>query len=280
MSPELSTSKPVAGAEVLLQTYRPGWGYESVQRPETDGLGFVQIERIPKETYRVWGVKEGYTPRIVGYFKNRGNSFASFDIFLAREGSVSGTVTDVLGKPLKGAEVHVLENLGMDGLGHDWDFNPKTKTDDQGRFKLNGLPQGYTWLRCSCPPLWQRDRMQIYKVPSEYVKIVMEPTGVIRGQVVEEGGKPIAEPTPVDVVPLGDFFGKWMSPSRPCGSKGEFEYTGVPPGEYLIGTNLAWWAKFPGIGKYVKSVTVEAGKTVNVEIVRDPKTPHLANPPR
>ena len=105
---------------------------------------------------------------------------------------------------------------------------------------------------------------EVYQIPSEHVKLTMTGTGIIHVKVVDTDGKTPSEEVHIHVRPPGEQIGKWGGSAR-CKEDGSFEFTGVPPGEYLIGTDFK--LAIEGDRTNAKLISVEAGKTYEVEIV-------------
>ena len=66
--------------------------------------------------------------------------------------------------------------------------------------------------------------------------------------------------------PLGEMTGKW-GVSRKCKEDGSFDFTGVPPGEYRVGTDRELLND--GTDPHAERVTVEPDATLDVQIVHE-----------
>jgi len=267
---DMSTGRPVAGAEIVLsrlvgEERRQQW--EEAMRAPTDDLGSFQIEKIPPGRYRIGISAQGYASRAAGDYVNEGNTYQHLVSELARGASIKGVVTDLAGKPLPGVAVSADAVLAIDGRGYEVPGGASATTDDQGRFEINSLPIGYTQLRCRTPSLYPANPFfEIYSVPSESTRLVMTRTGTIRGKVLDKAGKVPSGQVLIHVRPVGEQIGKWGG-STTCQPDGSFEFTGVPPGQYLVGTDARI---VTGLSEKAKAqrVSVEPGQTLVLDIVQ------------
>ena len=262
---DMATGQPVAGAEVSLVRRRGREKPEVVARGLADAMGSVEIRKIPAGTYSIDIRAKGYASRGLSYYRNRGKSYHEFITELMREASISGVVTGVDGKPIGGARVTAWNTLAIDGLGYDCIDAQPAETAERGRFEMSGLPGGYTGLRCHARTLHQTTPIfKLFEAPSKDVAIVMVGTGVVRGTVVGEDGKPPQQPGDVHLEPKGGARpGTWSSSTR-CQPDGSFELRGVPPGTYLLSTNPR--LGIDGDDPKAVAVTVKAGQTADVQL--------------
>jgi hypothetical protein len=120
-----------------------------------------------------------------------------------------------------------------------------TTTDAQGIFMVTEVPSGPVTLT---PVLHERFTIVNGSLSGTVEEGGCAPftlraafNGRIRGRVVARDGKPSAG-LPLQVLPLGDDYARFF-PFRDqlktsTSANGEFEFRGLPPGEYVLGHNL------------------------------------------
>lgn len=174
-------------------------------------------------------------------------------------------MTDAKGAPLQGVGVQAGDFVGFDGNEYRRQADSPVLTDAQGRFEISDLPKGFVSIRCRAEGLHQADSIfQMYTVPSKQIRLTMTGTGIIRGKVVDADGKVPAGEIHIHIRPPGEQIGKWGGSAK-CKEDGSFEFTGVPAGEYLVGTDFTLMTE--GDKTNAKVVLVEAGKTYDIEVV-------------
>ncbi len=140
--------------------------------------------------------------------------------------------------------------------------------DADGRFSLQGLPAGRSKLRCRAPS-WHHTGsvFQTYPCPSDDMRLVMQRTGIVKGKVVDEKGRPPTRPMILELLPPGEQLGKWGH-SGQLTDDGSFEIRGIPPGDYIITARPN-----PGRADYQPretKVTIVGDQTIEVSIVAAP----------
>jgi hypothetical protein len=277
---DLETKRPIAGASVVLlervqrtdvdtgesaRTGSSGDEWETVKQAATETRGLCQIDQIPLGVYEVSVTAQGYASVELERYDNRRAECYEFEAGLLRPFSITGIVTDAQGTPLRDVGVQAGDFIGPDGREYGHQADSPVLTDAQGRFEIPGLPKGFASLRCRAEGLHQADSIfEMYPVPSKGIKLTMTGTGIIRGKVVDRDGKVPSGQIHIHIRPPGEQIGKWGGSAR-CKEDGSFEFAGVPPGEYLVGTDTALLIE--GDRTNAKLVTVEAGKTYDIEIV-------------
>ncbi len=188
-----------------------------------------------------------------------------FEAGLLRPYTIKGIVIDTKGSPLRDVGVWADDFIGPDGNEYRHKSDSPVLTDAQGRFEIPDLPKGFARVRCRAEGLRQADSIfEMYPIPSREIKLAMTGTGIIRGKVVVENGKAVSGDIHVHIRPPGEQIGKWGGSAR-CKEDGSFEFTGVPPGEYLVGTDSRLLIE--GDRTNAKLISVEAGKTYEVDVV-------------
>jgi hypothetical protein len=261
------TGKPIANAEIVLlaETDVPKQGEpeapKEFSRTKTDAHGFAEISAVPARRYSVVVRADKFAARVQGEYVNKANTVHEFALELLTQNSLKGTVTDSAGHPLAGLSVSAGSPLGVDGASYACADAAPAKTDDQGRFEIRSLPwQGFAYVECRSPARHQTsDSRGLLKIPTDDIKIVMTGTGTVHGKA--PAGNILVHIQP----PGGNRVGTWGG-SLKAGADGSFEFKDVPPGEYLVSAD----PMFPIEGKAAdaKAVTVKAGETVEVEIMK------------
>jgi hypothetical protein len=268
---DLSTGKPIAGAEIVLQKRFGPQENQSFTQAVTDAKGQCQIASIPPDYYRIVIRAEGYVAR-EDLFHNKPVEYYSFSAGLSRGSYGKGIVTDPDGNPVEGIAVSADDFIGMDGLAYPCSDEKATTTDKQGRFEIRDLPVGFGRIDCRSPSWNQVDSgFEVCRIPSEKLRLTVVRTSIVRGTVVDEKGKIIQTGRlNIELHRLsGDRVGTW-SGSSPVSKKGRFEIKGIPLGEYVIGTDGRILTGEPTPN--AKPITVEAGKTYELKIVHDDET--------
>ena len=270
---DMSTGQVIAGAEVVLLKHDGGRDWNETERTETDEHGAFNVEKIPSGRHKIRVRAEGYASRFCGSYEIKGNTYHKIVTELAGANSASGIVTDTEGKPIPGVIVVARATMGIDGRGYSPADVESVTTGADGRFEITGLPKGFTMIHCRSGTLHQATPVfDLYELPDRYgdpsgdIRIVMEGTGVVRVKVIDEHGNPPADGAHVSIEPTqGNQPGSWGG-SATCEADGTYTFKRVPPGDYIVGTNPrhAGLANDPG----AKTVTVETGRTIDVEIIR------------
>jgi len=265
---DICTGKPIPGAGIALVSLEEDEDRPDAIRARADRLGSFQIERIPRGRYDVAITADGYVSRRAGRYANRSITYHELVAELARPASIEGRVTDLEGEPIAGAEVYATDTFGIDGQEYPTPEAEPAVTDAEGRFEIHSLPIGFVQVGCRVPSMrLARPTREICQVPGKPIELTMAGTGTLRGKVVDANGNVPAGEVYVEVRPVGDAIGKWGGTIR-CEADGSFEVTGVPPDEYLVSTDPG-----PRMGQDTDAirVSVEAGKTLELEIVHRPR---------
>ncbi len=262
---DMATGRPLAGAEITLANHQSEEGWKELMHGETDNQGFCQIANIPLGYYEIRVKAEGYVPRKQGGYNNQRPEYHQFKIGLAHPSYIKGIVTGVDGKPIEGAKVSAINIIGGDGYGYSCVDDRAAVTDKQGRFGISSLPEGLTNIRCYAESLHLKNLIsKQYPIPSDEIKLTMTGTGIVQGKVIDKDGEKLSSRVHVHIRSLGEQIGKWGG-SHKCKEDGSFEFIGVPPGEYLIGTDIKLVTE--GDKTNARLILVEAGKTYEVEVV-------------
>lgn len=154
------------GVTVSGRVERPGEGTGEDGAPKTVGLAGIRVtvegggERRELVTdargnYKLSGLASGkykvavhppdeltvYQPEREFELADRGCAVTHF--YLTDNGRVGGKVFDAEGKPVPGVSVAVVD---AEGKNPEFKYGRYERTDDEGRYKFEGLPPGRYWL--------------------------------------------------------------------------------------------------------------------------------------
>lgn len=196
-----------------------------------DGRWF--ITKTPAGRHRLTAEAEGKASRVVGYVASNGQaSWTSFPSRLAPTAQVAGQVVDESGKPLANATVQLADvTAGPDGR-YDLPFTAATTSDDAGRFRLTGVPQGNARILVHKSGYCRPGLGLTVKTPTERTSLSMQPAAQVRVTV-----KFPSDPPPGYVVKIapeeGEAVGRW-SGSGQIDVNREMAFHDVPPGRYVL----------------------------------------------
>ncbi|NQT86895.1 carboxypeptidase regulatory-like domain-containing protein [bacterium] len=262
---DMATGQIIPGAEVavLQSTGRGGW--ERVAQAKADALGRVALLRIPAGRYRIEVRAAAFASRMHGYYDNAGRTRHEFVAELCPARSLSGTVTDGAGNPVRDVKVSAVSPLGIDGVSYPSPDLAPAITDADGRFEVRSLPRGYAQVRCRARSLHQvTSRFELHDVPAKDVRILMARCGTVRVTVLADKKKLEAGRVHVTIAAAGgQRIGAWGGSAR-VGPDGSCAFKNVPPGDYLVSTRSGI---DPGKDDPdAAPVTVEEGGTIEVVI--------------
>lgn len=278
---ERRTKKPIAAATIVLlnqvetreasesarATSRPvDYEWKKLTQNTTGADGSCQIEKIPLGIYKIHITTEGYAPVELERYDNRIPEIYEFNVGLSKAGSIKGTVVDTAGKPLGGVAVSARDFVGTDGNEYPFWTESPVVTDKLGRFSIEDLPEGFAGIRCNAAGLYHKwSIFEMYPIPSDKLKLIMEGTGTVRGKVVTEKGKIPSGQIVLEIeTPGEEKIGKWGY-SGYLGKDGTFNISGIPPGEYIITTRPN--PSSANYKPYKQKIVIEPGKTYEIEIL-------------
>ena len=266
---DMGTAKPIVGATIYLKEAKyPGRKHAKqtqkiIMSAKVDEKGAFHLTDIPKGHHDVHVHADGYVSRDAGTYQSGERSSEEKLIYLTRPVAVTGTVIDANGNPVAGARVCAHTLAGFDGDIYAMAEPPQSVvTDKNGRFELTGLPEGYVYL--ACQGAWHTDTVyEPFPAPADNVRLMAVRTGTIRGRLVDSHGTPV-KGADVTVVRKGDCAGRRRGNTTTTAEGGLFEWSDVPPGEYVVGTDV--WDLVSNIDPTARHVFVKPGETVTVEI--------------
>ncbi|HET6203352.1 MAG TPA: carboxypeptidase-like regulatory domain-containing protein [Planctomycetota bacterium] len=163
------------------------------------------------------------------------------EIRLTREGLVAGTVSDPSGRPVAGARVSIdLDPAQV--MRRAPFFMDEEKTDDQGRYRLGGLPAGKVRVLASAEG-WRESRSDEVEVRAgenvERVDVRLQSGRSIAGRVLANDGKPI-EGAEVYAMPeeraagARASFSIFRREANRTDASGRYEVAGLADGTYRV----------------------------------------------
>jgi len=275
------TKKPIAAATLVLlnrvevteankdqrATSRPvGYEWKKLMQNTTSADGSCQIEKIPLGIYKIHITADGFAPVELETYDNKRPEIYEFEVGLSKAGCIKGIVVDTAGKPLESVAVSASDFVGTDGNEYPFLSESPVVTDKLGRFEIEDLPEGFASLRCNAAGFHHKGSIfEMYPIPSDKLKLIMEGTGTVRGKVLTEKGNIPSGQIVLEIeTPGEEKIGKWGY-SGYLSKDGTFNISGIPPGEYIITTRPN-----PSSANYKpneQKIVIEPGKTYEIEIV-------------
>lgn len=146
-----------------------------------------------------------------------------------------------------------------------------TTTDAKGYFSFGDLPPGEYDVVAHLPPTLEelKERVQMRFGSCRQLNWQTRADGQVRGRILDHNGKPYFDTVMLNLVPAtseeprGRIPSFWES-SDP--KTGEFKFTGVPPGKYMVGVsvNLPPNATFPYSLTFASSVNEGGTRLINM----------------
>ncbi|MGH7151758.1 MAG: carboxypeptidase regulatory-like domain-containing protein, partial [Planctomycetota bacterium] len=250
---------PVSGARIVLRegddpipflrgARRASRGPILFEAPEgasalTDAEGKFQFSGVSEGKTLTAAVEaEGFLPSMsppVTLAKGEKRDLG--EIRVTREGAVSGTVTDPNGRGVAGARVSIeLDPTRMFGSAPL--LFQEAKTDDQGRYRLGGLPEGKFRVLASAEG-WREGRSEEFEArhgeSAERVDVRLLSGRAIAGRVFSRDGKPLVGAEVYAMPDEGSAnarrpFSIWRRDAVRTDEAGRYEVSGLSEGTYRI----------------------------------------------
>lgn len=268
------TGQPLSEAAVRLSTQEQEWTLE------TDDAGRAISPRIPPGILRVGIEKNGYIdpedPEQGGrVYLVPASTRPVVVIPLLRAAVIAGEVTDSEGEPLGGMMAMALRRLSADSP-RLVRFGQFSATDDQGRYRLHGLPPGEYTVAVApwgggvaegraagmhyLPGEADPGRAQFVEleggqeIVTAHIRVARRGLGSITGQV--EGVEP-GDRVHIAVLPATGL--RQPIATAPAGADGQFQFEGIPEGTFRL---IAWiGSEFGELSKAPEGVAVRYGFT-------------------
>ncbi len=244
---ETTSGSPISGADVRVLKGRRTLA-KGVSAPDgTFAVGPIDGGRFRVEVSHPQYAKEE--------FSRTGLPKTPMKVVLKEGGGISGTVVDDWNnEPLARASVRV-------GLGNEAakkgrrTLDEGTRTDEQGKFQIDGLPAGSYHVAASHRGYAVRSQTEVTVGPgqnAEGLTLRLQKEGVVEGKVLDDGsGEPVAKALLV------------FRPPFPAGARrartrrdGTFILKGVNPGRSTIEVSRSGY-----LTKKVSGVEITAGET-------------------
>ena len=208
-----------------------------------DAEGRYRLVAPDRSTFWIQAEAPGFLPRRIRIASDQVVAARAPSVTLVRQGVLTGTVTDVAGRPVAGVQV---EASLVPGSGRRSFFSPdpadsRSSSDREGRFQLAGIaPGGHYELRANRKGYTSAAIKRRVPGSSESdagVRLVLTPVRGAFGRVVDQEGRPVGGAT-ASLVPAGRRAAVRMTPAgsgdaeKPFGGRsdeeGRFEVAEVP----------------------------------------------------
>jgi protocatechuate 3,4-dioxygenase beta subunit len=177
------------GAEVILHPLKEtseGLTYPDRTTPFflwTDDRGLYESTSLPPARYRVMAQAQGFARSVRNGVEVSAGKTAEADFTLRPACEVSGTVRDMAGKPIPGAQV----TGSFRGEGGPFEIPPSVAAED-GTFSLSHMPPGTCNLVANAEGFAEQIRISV-PIPSRNVEFALGRTsGIIEGRVEGPSG--------------------------------------------------------------------------------------------
>jgi len=267
-----SQGKPLSGALVTLWEQSSGadpTDRSTVAKGETDSSGNYELKNVPTGNYFIAASAPGFVSGKENDFLAKlryvtvvgGKALNPFNFDLVRDGVITGTVTDADGKPLSGIPITLTADAIPVGSGPPR-YAENLRTDEQGRYRISGMPAGKYRLAAGHWPLlngtlsgWLAYRRVFYPKAFDEaearifdVGVGSEVTGIdfnlgqpaktftVRARIVDDRtGKPVGDVGYNLAAYLnGKRIGGRSAGENKSNDRGEIVFQNIPPGEYSI----------------------------------------------
>lgn len=229
--------KPIPEAQVFLIEMRSesfGGGQSSLlparlpRDAKTDEKGAFEIERVAPGPIQVNAqAPRRQRARVEGLEVKPGRDLTNVEIVLAPGGTVEGRVLSPEGRPVPNAQVSVAETASQGMMVFS---SVQTKTDGDGRYRLDGVPPGPRTLEATAEGYRRGVRDVEVTAETRTVDFELERGLEVAGRVVDDAGNPI--PSVQVVLTAGrNFFDALRAIT---GADGGFRISGVQDGTYNL----------------------------------------------
>ena len=178
-------ARPLAGVVVR-------WGLQRDSNPlpqtTTDTNGEFRLDAVPDEDNVLSVMKKGFAPAFPAV---QAGGHREVEVELQAGATVRGRVVDDTGVSIEGVGVSPsITNPGLNRRGFVYLHDMETRTDREGRFVLEGMPEG---VKCDFVAEGRSAVRQRLLSPVDESKneVVLLGDGAIRGRVVDSMGRPV-----------------------------------------------------------------------------------------
>jgi 5-hydroxyisourate hydrolase-like protein (transthyretin family) len=288
---------PLKAAEVSVQDLRASG--QTIAQPastRTDNNGRFRIEGLGSGRYLVQASRDGYINEIRQHetlgtevlLLSPGQHVEDLVLRLLPGGAVSGRVVNERGIPLSGVTLQALTYSHRDGR-QELEEVSSTSSDSRGRYRMQGLAGGEYYIRGTSPNPAQSNPSAVrastpiyYPAASNLTRAAQlsirpgtelagidltcapEPTFEISGRVLDA---PTSLPARAVEVTLLSDQGDTISASERTSADGEFKFSGIVPGSYVLVVESAGDARQQGTLWGRTSVDVRDVNVEGIEII-------------
>jgi len=218
------------GAGVANALVQAKLGRQVVASARTDAGGNFTIKFLAAGVYRITAQKAGYAEGSIGGIRlQEGEELSGVVVELERGGAIVGEVLDEAGQPVSGAIIYAWLYRGR-RVAQTF----KTATDEQGRFRLDNLPQGNYRLRATAKGYLNEHHYEDTTVSADQeseVNFMLRKGASISGTITDETGNPVHRAR----VTLAKTDGTALFAHQTFSDKnGSFSLTGLPEGTYKL----------------------------------------------
>jgi hypothetical protein len=234
---DVQGEQPLA-AKIRIENIEPGskGGYKySIAREVTCGAdGHWMLKNALPGWFRIVAATAGYVPRVIGHLRVEDQpGWHEFNGELSEPGPVSGQVFDAEGKPLADVVVRLHSVTSTNDARYDSPNEYETKTDAEGRFRLDMVPIGTARVGLSKEGLVSPGLGKQIETPAADLLLGMSPAATLLVNVkFRDGAKPPAYM--IDIEPAGgNKIGSWGGSSN-VDEQNHVMFRNVPPGKYIL----------------------------------------------
>ncbi len=233
---DLATGRPISARMRLerIELANGAYRYEAAAQAASDSEGRWVLKRAPAGWHRVVVEADGFVPRIAGYARfDEQPRWASYDCGLSQPASISGRVTDDVGRPLPDVEVRTGDVASRGGGRYESPEGAACRTGADGRFHWDRLPIGQATI-------WVHKRGYVrpglgrpITTPAKDVELSMTPSAGVRVVVEFAGPRPPGDYL-VEIEPEGgSVIGSWGG-SGEVDAANRIAFHEAPPGRYVL----------------------------------------------
>jgi len=310
---DLQTGNPLRRARVTVTA--PSLGREGISA-STDSDGRYELTDLPAGRLTMQVQRSGYLPLQYGQRRPleqgkplelmAGQLLEKIDFAMPRMSVISGRVTDELGEPIAGVWVTAQRSMYVNNRRRLLLDGPIATTDDDGRYRIAGLPPGTYVVHSKTLEKWTaqvggREQTMSYAPtffpgvsdPNQAAKLnvasgeqannidfalVTGRAARIAGTALDSQGRPLRSVTLINELAGASGGMVGSAGSGTVAPDGRFEILNVPPGEYkLQSANAGQLVVLPVVVNSVDIdnvvLTASAGWSVTGRVEIDSATP-------
>lgn len=201
----------------------------------TDAKGRFRLTGLPRETTRIRAHHPSHAPGASSpIVLADGGDRTGVVIVLERGARLRGTVVDLAGAPVPGAEVRVSADTVLDGQVR------RVAADASGRFEMSGLPRRPMFVMAASDGATSKTMRVELSAAAADLELRLEQVASIEGVVVTSSGEPVPEARVVaERTNRGNDFEQVElrlrgTESAIAGMDGRFRISPLEPGSYQV----------------------------------------------